>query len=137
MSFILAMCHSQGVLLLKWSHVILRGLNYRLRIYLKLFQIKVWFAKEVVFEEVDIDLDQGEVPKEEQREVLGSLIEPLIKEGMDDEPISHQQVVCNEEVEVQVEDKIDSNSACVIANMESFESKREGLFPHTSEDLAP
>ena len=48
------------------------------------------FAKEVILGEVDIDLDQGEVPQEEQREVLGSLIEPLIKEGMDDELVSHQ-----------------------------------------------
>ena len=94
-------------------------------------------AKEAILEEVDIDLDQGEVPEEEQREVLGSLIEPLIKEGMDDEPISHQQVVCNEKVEVQVEDKIDSNSACVIENIESFESKGFGLLPEIcSEELA-
>ena len=56
---------------------------------------------------------------------------------MDNELVSHQDEVCNKEVEVQVMDKIDLNSACVIADMENFESKREGLFPHTSEDLAP
>ena len=48
------------------------------------------FSKEVILEEVDIDLDRGEVLEEEQREVLGSLTEPLIKEGMDDDLVRYQ-----------------------------------------------